>query len=195
MKIKDVFSSSSGVYAIFKELFPEKYTLFYGDIETADLDNYFYYKYGNRTVVQFIEDNASNVQVAVKLIINMHLKQWTKMYDALFSEYDFLQPYKNVTEKSGTDTHTIKTDNEDTTQTKGFNSSDYIDNDKNITDGTKKDTTEYGSKTTITGNIGNKSYAELVNSELELSKVKFSTLIEDDLLKEMCLSIYESEEN
>lgn len=195
MKIKELFTLSTGVYSIFKTYFPEKYALFYNDIETADLDNYFLYKYGEKTVVPFLENNETNLSGAVKLILNLHMAQWQKEYEVLTSDYDFLAPYKNVTVKSGSDENVAKTDDTDTNSTKGFNSDDYVGNEQNVTDGKKVTTTTYGSKIEISGNTGNKTYSELISSELEIAKTTLYSIIENDIVNDVTLSIYESEEN
>lgn len=195
MKLNEAFTKTSGVYTIFKNVFPEKYALFYGDIEPSDTDFYFYYKYGNKTVVSLIEDNYPNLTTAIKLVISIHLSQWEKAYNTLAKEYDFTSPYTRKTENSGTDTTERKTDNTDTNKNMAFNSDDFVNNEQNITDGKTVDTTTHGKVTTVSGNIGNKTFHELVSSELETARINLYNIIEKDIIDEITLPIYESEDN
>jgi len=195
MKFNEAFTASNGIYTIFKEQFPEKYTLFYNDIEPSDNDMYLFYKYGEKTVVNLISDNYPNLTTAIKLVISLHLSQWEKAYNTLTKEYDFTTPYTRKTENSGTDKTERKTDTTDTNKNLAFNSEDFVNNEQAITDGKTVDTTTHGKTVTVSGNIGNKTFAELVSSELETAKSNLYSIIEHDIINEITLPIYESEEN
>ena len=107
-----------------------------------------------------------------------------------------------------------KVNNDDTTtitgDTTGFNSSDYVDDDKSVTvlDGEQNSTSEYKDKTTgsgtqdntdkyknkhsahLWGNIGTTTSAQMLQGELDVRRFNIYSQIADIFVSEFCILVY-----
>ena len=161
---------------------------------------------GNLAIEEFGEAVA-------KIIYNRFADKWKKIYDALMTEYNPLENYSMVEERTPDltidETENEKSDVKTSRETsasnkyKGFNNSEPVL--LNTTDGTEdvetsgakldnevsKKTTHTGTETlTRAGNIGVTTSQAMLQAEIEVRKNDFYKLIYKDIDTILCLSVY-----
>lgn len=194
MKFNEAFSTTKGVFYFFQQLFPEGYKKFFGEIETTDFDNWVFYNYGQKTVAPIIEENNPNFEPVFRLVINMHMQSWLKDYKAMFKDYDFTLNYLETETRTGTENTIVETDGKNTFNNKGFNSSDFVGKEQTITDDSQNSTLTLNTVYKKEGNTGNFSLSELLQKELEVNRSTFFNICITDIINDITLSIYESED-
>lgn len=194
MKLKELFTATEGIFSTFNNLFPTEYSLFFGEIETSDLDTYVLGSFGNKTLAPIIENNSTNYKVPLKVIFNIHMASWKKAYNALTYEYDFVNNYTVVETRTGTETTDTTNNDTNTDSVKGFDATDFSDSNKTVSDGTGQNKLTLDTQYTKKGNIGNTPISDLILKELEESKIAFYDIIIHNIINDITLSIYESED-
>lgn len=141
------------------------------------------------------DDFASYIS---SIIYNRFGSKWKHIWDALNIQYNPLENYSMVQER--TPDITRKTDGEGSTSTDsqtgifGFNSSS--DNPSGTIDGNQSDTMtrtekETGKETTTrSGNIGVTTSQQMLNAEWEIRQKDFYKMIYEDIDSILCLKIY-----
>ena len=155
---------------------------------------------------------ALNIQIA-NLIYNRFASKWKHIYDALMTEYNPLENYSMVEERTPdlTFEETENVNSEITTNRetnasskyKGFNASDPVtitttDGSEDVTTSgasadneTQKTTTQTGTETlTRSGNIGVTTSQQMLESEFKVRQYDFYKMIYNDIDSVLCLSIY-----
>ena len=155
---------------------------------------------------------ALNTQIA-KLIYNRFATKWKKIYDALMTEYNPLENYSMVEERTPDltfeDTENVNTEvttNRETSASskyKGFNASDPVTitttdgTDDVTTSGASEDnethkvSTHTGTETlTRSGNIGVTTSQQMLESEFKVRQYDFYKMMYNDIDSILCLSIY-----
>lgn len=148
-----------------------------------------------------------------KLIYNRFATKWKKIYDALMTEYNPLENYSMVEERTPDltfeETENVNTEvttNRETNATskyKGFNASDPVtitstDGTDDVTTSglsadneTTKTTTNTGTETlTRSGNIGVTTSQQMLESEFKVRQYDFYKMVYNDIDSILCLSIY-----
>lgn len=153
-----------------------------------------------------------------RVCLGFYGDNWQKVWDTLQTTYNLLEDYHKVEEHSGTDTTTDKpndwkvtdlrevNDNEENTEgntySYAFNSSNAVpvakEDGKTTTKAKSEKTqtgefgreTDYGHKIETSGKLGNKSYPELLQEELELETHNFYEKLFRDIDSVLTLSIY-----
>ena len=166
---------------------------------------------------KFIE-NYHNSEIDIKLSMSTKLanlvynrfgEKWKKIYDALMTEYNPLENYSMVEERTPdlefteTEKHKSTTERETTATSsyKGFNAVEPVtitktDGSEDVTtSGIKADnektTTHKGSETlTRSGNIGVTTSQQMLESELKIRQFDFYKQVYNDIDSILCLSIY-----
>ena len=149
----------------------------------------------------------------VKVIYNRFAEKWKHIYDALMTEYNPLENYSMVEERTPdlTFDDTINVNTEVTTERetsaenkyKGFNATDPVlvnqtDGDETTTttgasadNETHKVTTHTGTETlTRSGNIGVTTSQQMLESEFKVRQYDFYKMIYNDIDSVLCLSVY-----
>ena len=155
---------------------------------------------------------ALNTQIA-RLIYNRFAPKWKKIYDALMTEYNPLENYSMVEERTPDltfeDTENVNTEvttNRETNASskyKGFNASDPVTitttdgTDDVTTSGASEDnethkvSTHTGTETlTRSGNIGVTTSQQMLESEFKVRQYDFYKMVYNDIDSILCLSIY-----
>lgn len=192
-KIKEVFSITSGFFTQLKTDNPELYTALFDTFEPSDLEIDFLSICGERyaaPVVTYSNDMAT----LTRIIVNRYNDAWSKVKAALFADYDITSPYNmETTSTNESEVQTAnETENTNAASIYGFDSETPV-NDKAATDtGTNSGTrTEQTTRTTHRkGNIGNSTFPELINAEIETRKITFLTLVMNDIKEFVTLKIY-----
>jgi len=191
MKVKEVFTNSTGFFTTFQELFADKFKEYYGEIEPSDLDMQVFYMFGEKTVAPILENNATNYKSVVRLICNLHFTQWDRAKDALVTEYSFLDSYRYTETKTGTDTTETADNGSNVDSNKAFNSTSFVDKEKSTTENAGTNKVTYNTTISRTGNTGNYTPQDLILKELEVAKSNFFDMIMQDVIHDLTLSIYE----
>lgn len=192
-KIKEVFSITSGFFTQLKADNPETYKALFENFEPSDLEIDFLSICGERyaaPVVTYSNDMATLTRV----ILNRYNEAWAKVKAALFADYDITSPYNMET--TTTNESEVKTANEtentNAAAVYGFDSETAV-NDKTATDTGASNGTRTEQTQRITrrkGNIGNSTFPELINAEIETRKITFLTLVMNDIKEFVTLKIY-----
>ena len=147
------------------------------------------------------------------IIYNRFATKWKKIYDALMIEYNPLENYSMVEERTPDltfeETENVNTEvttNRETNATskyKGFNASDPVtitstDGTDDVTTSglsadneTTKTTTNTGTETlTRSGNIGVTTSQQMLESEFKVRQYDFYKMIYNDIDSILCLSVY-----
>ena len=144
------------------------------------------------------EDHLTKVTLKLaKIIITKNLKNWNKLADAFFSDYNPIDNY-NMTENKKTDyeEHTVTDNSEKTTQRyKGFNSNDMQDVSESESEGdidtTKTDTgTSANNELTRRGNIGVTTTQQMIQSSYELAKKNVLDIIYSNIDNVLFIDYY-----
>ena len=153
-----------------------------------------------------------NTRIA-NIIYNRFAEKWKHIYDALMTEYNPLENYSMVEERTPdlTFDDTINVNTEVTTKRetsaenkyKGFNATDPVlvnqtDGDETTTttgasadNETHKVTTHTGTETlTRSGNIGVTTSQQMLESEFKVRQYDFYKMMYNDIDSVLCLSIY-----
>ena len=156
--------------------------------------------------------NALNTMI-VKVIYNRFAEKWKHIYDALMTEYNPLENYSMVEERTPDltfeDTENVNTEVTTERETsaenkyKGFNATDPVlvnktDGDETTTttgasadNETHKVTTHTGTETlTRSGNIGVTTSQQMLESEFKVRQYDFYKMMYNDIDSVLCLSIY-----
>lgn len=141
-----------------------------------------------RLLQHYGSDYLSLAQRISVMIINKFLKGWSKLADAVFSDYNPIENYNMKENRSTLLEEVTNTENEETVTNKysGFNADEMKDVSESSTDGsidTTKTTT--GGKTnnelTRSGNIGVTTSQQMIESSYNLAKKKILDLIYRDI--------------
>ena len=147
------------------------------------------------------------------IIYNRFATKWKKIYDALMIEYNPLENYSMVEERTPDltfeETENVNTEvitNRETSASskyKGFNASDPVtitttDGTDDVTTSgasadneTQKTTTQTGTETlTRSGNIGVTTSQQMLESEFKVRQYDFYKMVYNDIDSVLCLSIY-----
>lgn len=123
-----------------------------------------------------------------KILYNKYMFNWSKLYDAMFADYNPIQNYDSTEEitRSGDDKVSVNTDNKQTAKVSAFNTATMQDNQEISNSGLASNNyskTDYNSKvkTTKYGNIGITSSQDMINQEIELRKHNFIEKIMIDI--------------
>lgn len=148
-----------------------------------------------------------------KIIYNRFAEKWKHIYDALMTEYNPLENYSMVEERTPDltfeDTENVNTEVTTERETsaenkyKGFNATDPVlvnktDGDETTTttgasadNETHKITTHTGTETlTRSGNIGVTTSQQMLESEFKVRQYDFYKMMYNDIDSVLCLSIY-----
>ena len=170
----------------------------------SSLVEFYYNVSGDFT--QLMEDLTGEIQ-------NVYFYKWNKLAKNFLQEYDVLKPYNvNESEDINMSYDSNKTTNSKITTTNsgrtddsvyGFNSSEAkgttlsADENSNVVQGSSDDNYETDNKTEMgnkdrlkTGNLGNHSFAELINKDIELWKNNFIEIIFKDVDKLLTCPLY-----
>ena len=173
-------------------------------------------KYISPFVEKLFNDGKSATEITLfvtPIIYNRFGEKWKKIYSALTTEYNPLENYSMVEEKTPdltieetqNEKSDVKTEREThaTNSYKGFNANDPVVVNK--TDGTEdvetsgakldnevsKTTTHTGTETlTRSGNIGVTTSQQMLESEFKVRQYDFYKQIYNDIDSVLCLSIY-----
>lgn len=192
-KIKDTFSLTNGFFTQLKSDNPETYTLLFEEFEPSDLEVDFLSLCGERYAAPVVT-YAENMATLTKVILNRYYDAWAKVRKALFADYDITSPYNmETTTNSESEVETAnETENTNAAAVYGFDSATAV-NDKTATDTGASNGTRNESTTRTTrrkGNIGNTTFPELINAEIETRKITFLTLVMNDIKEFVTLKIY-----
>lgn len=159
------------------------------------------------------EDVESTFEYLAPIIYNRFANKWKHIYDALMTEYNPLENYSMVEERTPDltfeETENVNseiTTNRETSATskyKGFNASDPVtitstDGTDDVTTSgasadneTQKTTTHTGTETlTRSGNIGVTTSQQMLESEFKVRQYDFYKMMYNDIDSILCLSIY-----
>ena len=170
----------------------------------------------HQKTMDLISDTIPKNQIIRNLAIiiyNRFATKWKKIYDALLTEYNPLENYSMLEERTPdlTFEETENVNSEITTNRetnasskyKGFNASDPVtitttDGSEDVTTSgasadneTQKTTTQTGTETlTRSGNIGVTTSQQMLESEFKVRQYDFYKMIYNDIDSVLCLSIY-----
>ena len=226
MKISDLYPinivTAQLTYLIFNGLLAnEDLHDFINSDNVAQLNQDYYLshsadKYISPFVEKLFNDGKSATEITsfvTPIIYNRFGEKWKKIYSALMTEYNPLENYSMVEEKTPdltieetqNEKSDVKTEREThaTNSYKGFNANDPVVVNK--TDGTEdvetsgakldnevsKTTTHTGTETlTRSGNIGVTTSQQMLESEFKVRQYDFYNQIYNDIDSVLCLSIY-----
>lgn len=226
IKISDLYPIDvildSEVDKIFNELSDdERFSDFItsDNVDTLNTDYYLSHsndKYVSPLVEKLFNDGKSASEISsivATICVNRFGEKWKKLYDALMTEYNPLENYSMVEEKTPdltieetqNEKSDVKTEREThaTNSYKGFNANDPVVVNK--TDGTEdvetsgakldnevsKTTTHTGTETlTRSGNIGVTTSQQMLESEFKVRQYDFYKQVYNDIDSVLCLSIY-----
>lgn len=164
--LKDLFSS-------YEQLDQEYYLLHSGD------------KWASQFYLKMIEGNKTVSDIA-KVVLNKFKANWTKLYEAIESDYNPINNYDMVEHEEVNS----KITNTSNSKRYGFNTTDNPVGDldmENESSGDKKDNFR---DLTRSGNIGVTTSQQMISSEIELRRNKLINIIMNDIDTMLCLKIY-----
>lgn len=108
------------------------------------------------------------------------LPSWNKIKEALLdTDYDPTLNYSKKTVHSGNDSNTS------TDSVKGYNETNFVDSNKNVSSGSNS------YNRTVTGNIGIQSMSKLISEEVEMrQKLNLIDIIVNDFKQRFCILVY-----
>ena len=129
--------------------------------------------------LEILYPNPDFMKVMILAWCQKNLPYWQRYLDLLSEEYDPLNNYSKHTVHSGNDNSTV------TDSVKGYNETAFVDSDRSQNYRNKYFTRD------VTGNVGIKSFSELVEEEIEL-RLKYNPidLIVDSFKHEFCILVY-----
>lgn len=155
----------------------------------SPLFNRLFEHYGNLT------DTSGKI---ADIIISKFLIGWSKLADAVFSDYDPIQNYKMVEQQSHEDTGNVTTTTSETVTNKfkGFNAGAMSDVSESATDGSiTTDTSQTGLKATneLTreGNIGVTTSQQMIESSYALARKNLTDVIYKNIDSVLFMSYYD----
>ena len=163
------------------------YNLF-STYEQLDQDYYLLHsgdKWASCFYNKMLEGNKSMTDIS-KVVLNKFKANWTKLYEAIYSDYNPISNY-DMTEHEEVNSKITNTSN---SKRYGFNTSTEPVGDldmENSTEGDKKDNFR---DLTRSGNIGVTTSQQMILSEIELRKNKLIDIIMNDIDSVLCLKIY-----
>lgn len=187
MRYSELFTNKNGIFeTIFKVEYPNEYTNIFGDIEPAKLDSFTLFFYGDKNLLDKInEDNANEI---VSTVIALNVQGWTREASAMLAQYDIIKPVTGEVERLETVTLQESNDNTETGANKAFNDSDFTDSDRK-TKGDERNRAE-SRQTTETSKGSSKSIPTEIEKELRLRREKWRKKIIFELIKDITKSIY-----
>lgn len=130
----------------------------------------------------------------VEYVLNRYTDSWKRCKAALMADYDVLKPYDTVktTTQEKTGENTVNNTVTDKTGVNTFDSEEPVDKQTDTTENSGKTTETETVKTTVenTGVTGNIPAANLIQSELEVRKTNFISLVIGDVETQLSLDIY-----
>lgn len=132
------------------------------------------------------------------IIISKFLKGWSKLADAIFSDYNPIENYKMTEQQSHEDTGKVETTNKETVTNKykGFNASSMSDVSESETDGSiTTESSQTGLKATNeltrAGNIGVTTTQQMIESSYALAKKNLLDIIYKDIDSVLFIAYYD----
>lgn len=202
MKLLEYFSVDNGIFTFMKKVNADDYSALIGDtLPASDYDLTLLATCGERTaapvVVMSATDGALTDSAKETLALVIWAKygdSWKRVHDALYSEYTADSPYNVVTETESTDSGNAESTNKNVSKVYGYNSDDSGDG-VNDTASTTTDNSTTGAthKSTVTvhGNTGNRTRAEIIQTELNLRRTQFLDVVFNDIKNFLTNAVYE----
>lgn len=187
MKYSEVFTDN-GLFARFKALQPAIYTSLFNDTTPAVLDQQAQIIAANKTLIDAMTDQTADV-ILNSVLFNL-ATVWDKAKAALNIDYDVLSARRTKETTSGNDTTDIVSNNSDTESIKAFDSTAFIDNQKNARTGDTNNARTYQSTKTVDN--GQTDAQTAIEREITFrAKMTLFKIVLADILSEITLSIYE----
>lgn len=203
MKLNNLMSLDNAIFAQMKRVHAEQYEELFEDMEPSLLDLDFFTLHGEKAVaplvLMFVKDGvmiADGMERIAQVALNKYFDKWRRIHNTLTEEYDAFHPY-HITDSTeiSEETHGM---NESETVTDydvaaAFNSTAMVDDkDTRVKDAGNSDSTRTQTKMyQRSGNIGNTSFSDYIQKELNARQVNYLDLIYKDLAELLTLQIYE----
>lgn len=170
LKVFDLYKDGKGLFQFMNEIEPLPFAE-HLDIKTIDLS--FITFYGNRAVSAPVKTltggkvTNENMKQVATMLYGMYFQKWANLYNIYKEEVDLdsyiLKTTENIKD-DGTNTSTVKSDNEDTSTHKvsGYNSEDFENESEDTSTSTDQSTNEGKNQnlkerdTEVRGNLGNR---------------------------------------
>lgn len=156
------------------------------------LDMYYPCMYGERTLSNLYTNNT--IDDLAEIVIGFYGTKWDSLLAYITKSIPVLENYGEKLTETITDSGNIVTDHENTNSVTGFDSEDFVNDNKEVS----KDTTTYNDKKQVREQIINKiNYADMQNIVKYLqSNFVYDTIFVDvnSLITLSIFSISESEE-
>ena len=215
MKIIDTFDSENNkniFYYLYNNKEEDTLTWLTSDnFSIMDTEYYFGYsgeKKISRMFSKLLEYYDNNYETALsnlsKVILNKYGKNWDKLYDAIYAEYNPIENYDGYEDETISNDSTTKVKTDMTTQSDnkyfGFNSAGGKDNGSNNvhvtgSDDNNKSNTQGESSRTLHkhGNMGVTTSQQMIESEIDLRSYfkNFYNLIYNDIDSILASSLYD----
>ena len=190
MKYRELFKTGNGIFkAVFYEEYPTEYAAIFGNIEPTKLDAYTLLRFGEKTIVNSInEENAKDV---VSAVIAINLQGWEREAATMLAEYDVLTPLTGEVERTETVTLQESKDNTETGANKAFNDTEFSDSDQKTANDERTKTESRKTTETSKGIGGSKSIATEIAKEMQLRRDNWRKNIIFALVGELTNSIYD----
>lgn len=202
MKILDFFSIDNGLFTTVKKVAADTYNELFGTTEPAVYDSMLLATCGERTPSPLVTsmlnsggelpDNARETLALVLLV--KYGESWKRVHNALIADYEAENPYSVTTEKTTTTESNHETTNKNVSKIYGFDSDDSTGG-ANDTENESTDTGKSGAtvtdNTTVKGNTGNRTRAEIIQTELNLRQNNFVTIVMNDIKNTISNAVYE----
>ena len=174
---------------LYGSLFNDVYT---GNTEPHELDMMLLVNCGERYAAPLlIHHDMSEV---VNYVVKKYGNNWERILATLETVYDPLKPYnvESVTTGKKTAKHDTTSESQDKTGIVGFDSVEPSDSTVDTNNNTVNIEQDETTDTTVknSGNNGNLPISSLIQSEIELRKKSFISLVINDIQSQITLDIY-----
>lgn len=191
-QIKEFITNDNGFFSTFATEYPELYLELFADIQPSKLDIDLLVNCGERYASPLLIHY--DLKNAVDYVINRYADNWKRIKEALFREYNILQPFDNkkitTQEKQGISTNESTVT--DKTAVNTFDSTEPVDKEHESTENSGTHTANETIKMTVEqiGISGNIPASNLILNELEVRKNSFISIVIGDVKTQLSLDIY-----
>lgn len=140
--------------------------------------------------LEVLYPSAPFLKAAIAVWAAERLEVWQKLYDTTQLEYNPLDNYDRYEESTSVNSGSSSGTNTSTASATAYNSNDFADTSKGVTEGISHSNSNGNFRSHIRGNIGVTSSMELITRQRDVVQFCMTQFIIDDFTSRFCVGVY-----
>lgn len=140
--------------------------------------------------MEILYPSAPFLKMAVTVWAKERLDVWEKLYATTVLQYNPIENYDRQEESESKNRGRSEGSTTSTASATAYNSNEFADTAKNVTDGNNRNQSQGKYKSRVHGNIGVTTTQQMIEQERESVKFCMTQFIIDDFISRFCVGVY-----